>query len=87
VTVDMSVNAIQPFEELTDQDGKSLWKWDAWRPSVSSWVLDRGLGKPTYPTRKHGLIINIALDPRHQMFDVFRRGHLRGSLEVLRVLP
>lgn len=29
VTVDMSVNAIQPFKELTDQDRKSLWERDA----------------------------------------------------------
>jgi hypothetical protein len=41
----------------------------------------------TYSARKHSLIVNIALDPTHQVFDVCRSGHFRGTFEVLRILP
>jgi hypothetical protein len=39
-------------------------------------------------TAREGLfIVDIALDPSHQMFDVLRRGHFRWTLEVFGVLP
>jgi hypothetical protein len=33
------------------------------------------------------LVVDVTLDPSHQVFDVFGRGHLGGSFEVLGVLP
>ena len=36
---------------------------------------------------EYGLVVNIALDPAHQMFDVCRCRHLCRALEVLRILP
>ena len=41
----------------------------------------------TNPARKHLFVVDIALDPCHQMLDIFRRRHLGRSLEILRVLP
>jgi hypothetical protein len=41
----------------------------------------------TDPTREHLLIIDIALDPGHEMLNVLGCGHLGGLLVVLGVLP
>lgn len=47
-----------------------------------------GLGKGHANTRwKHGLIVDIGLHPRHEVFDVFRSGHLGGFFVRLGVLP
>lgn len=36
---------------------------------------------------EHGLVIDVGLDPGHQVFNVFWGGHLGRLLVVLRVLP
>ena len=41
----------------------------------------------TNTTRKHLLVVDIRLDPRHEVFDVLRRCHLGGLLVVFAVLP
>lgn len=41
----------------------------------------------TNSAREDCLIVNIALNPAHQVFDVCRCSHLRGAFEVLRILP
>lgn len=46
-----------------------------------------GLWSHTDPTRKHLLVVNVTLNPAHQVLDVVGRGHLCRSLEIFRVLP
>jgi hypothetical protein len=41
----------------------------------------------TDPGRKHLLVVDVALNPCHQLLDVSRRGHLGRLLVVLRILP
>jgi len=41
----------------------------------------------TYSARKHLLIIDITLNPGHEMLDVFGGRHFGWALEVLTVLP
>jgi hypothetical protein len=43
--------------------------------------------KRTYPAGKHLLVIDVALNPCHEMFNVLGSWHLRGTLVVLAVLP
>ena len=45
------------------------------------------LSSHTDSAGKHLLIIDVTLNPRHQMLNVFRSWHLRRPLEALRVLP
>lgn len=40
-----------------------------------------------YPAREHRFVVDITLDPCHQMLDIFRCRHLGRSLEILGVLP
>ena len=53
--------------------------------------ISRSYGKDlvvrTNTAGEHLLVINVALDPGHQMLDVFWGGHLRWPSKVLRVLP
>lgn len=47
-----------------------------------------GLGEGHADAAGHdGLVVDAALDPRHELFDVGWRRHLGGPLEVLVVLP
>lgn len=41
----------------------------------------------TNPAWEDGFVINIALDPSHEMLDVCRSGHFSRSLVILRILP
>jgi hypothetical protein len=41
----------------------------------------------TNPAREHLLVVDVALDPGHEVLDIFRCGHLGGLLVVLSVLP
>ena len=41
----------------------------------------------TYPAWKHLLIVDVALDPSHQMLNILRSWHLGWTLELLLVLP
>lgn len=36
---------------------------------------------------KHGLVVDIALHPSHEMLNVLRSGHFRGSFVVFGILP
>lgn len=42
---------------------------------------------PTDPAGKHLLVVDIVLDPTHEVFDVLGRRHFGGFLEVLGILP
>lgn len=50
------------------------------------WQTERAR-RLTKPAGERLFIVDIALHPRHQMFDVLGCRHFRGSLEVLGVLP
>lgn len=53
--------------------------------SNECWVR---LGKRyAYLGREDLLVVDAALTPGHQVLDILRRRHLRGSFVVLRVLP
>lgn len=41
----------------------------------------------TEPAGKDLFVVDTALHPTHQMLNVSRRGHLRRSLVLLRILP
>jgi len=48
----------------------------------------KGLGeRNTNPAREHLLVVDVTLDPGHQVLDIFGCGHLGGLLVVLGVLP
>jgi hypothetical protein len=48
----------------------------------------QGLGKSsTNSAREDSLVVNVALNPAHQMFDICRSRHLRWAFKVLRILP
>lgn len=59
----------------------------------SHWVLiGEGTGKGagtglTDTARKHLLVIDVALDPGHQVFDVLGSGHFGWPFVFLRILP
>jgi hypothetical protein len=57
------------------------------RHFVSRMRTEKVRAMRTDSARKHLFIVHIALNPRHEMFNVFRGGHLGWTLEVLRVLP
>lgn len=41
----------------------------------------------TDPAGEHLLVVDIALHPAHQVFNVGRRGHLSWSFVMFRILP
>lgn len=86
MTVNVGVNPVESFENLTDQDWECSWKGHAWH-SKSALSGISYFFEPTYPAREHRFVVDIALDPCHQMLDIFRCRHLGRSLEILRVLP
>lgn len=74
VAVDMCIHTIEPLENLPQQTGECLRKWDAYittelaqRPELGS------MNNHTNSAWEHLLVINVSLDPGHQMFNVFRR--------------
>lgn len=44
-------------------------------------------GYRTDPAGKHLFVVDIALHPTHQVFNVSRRGHLGWSSVMFRILP
>lgn len=47
-----------------------------------------GFGKGhAYPAREHRFVVDITLDPYHQVLDILRCRHLGRSFEILGVLP
>ena len=86
MTVDMGVYSVESFKNLADQDWEGFRKGHAWHfKSASSGV--KCPVNPTNPTREHRLVVDITLDPGHQMLDVFGCWHFCRSLETLRILP
>ena len=69
VAVDMCVNTIQAFEDVTEKSREGLREWDA------------------DSAREHLLIVDVALNPRHQVLDILWCGHLCRLLVVLAILP
>lgn len=45
------------------------------------------MGLLTYPRGENRLVIDTRLNPRHEMLDIFRRGHLGGFPVLPAVLP
>ena len=86
MTVDVGVDSVKSLENLTYQDWEGFWKGHAWH-SKSVPLAVQDLVELTYPAREHRFVVDITLDPCHQMLDIFRCRHLGRSLEVLRILP
>ena len=53
---------------------------------ISSTLLFK-LFSRTNPAGEHSFVVDIALNPTHQMLNVRRRGHFGRSLVVFRILP
>jgi hypothetical protein len=54
------------------------------------WLADHSIhagGQITNPARENRFIVNVALDPGHQVFDICWCWHFRGTLVVLGILP
>ena len=49
--------------------------------------LKERLGWLTYPARKHLLIVDVALNPGHEMFYILGSRHFGRSLVLIAVLP
>lgn len=86
VTVNVGVYSVESFENLADQDREGFWEGHACHSRLASCEVCHPF-KLTYPAGKHGFIVDITLDPCHQMLDILRRRHLGRALEILGVLP
>ena len=89
MAVDVSVDSVEPFEQLPNQAWKCLWECNAcsW---FSSWLYlaeSSGGMTRTNATREHLLIIDVSLHPCHEVFNVFWGRHLCWSFEFFIVLP
>lgn len=89
VTVDMGINPVKPFEQLPGERGERLGKRHTCIVSVgaSTDPRQRNPSERTDFARKHLLVVDVALDPSHEMFNVFRRRHLCRLLKFVGVLP
>jgi hypothetical protein len=85
VAVDVGVNTIHSLEDLTDHAWEGLGEWDTCCMSVM--INPTVWAAPTDSTGEYSLVVNVALNPAHQVFDVCRGRHLRGTFVVLRILP
>lgn len=85
MAVNVGIDTIHPLEYLPDHARKRLWEWNALELVSKSQVRQRFTR--TYATREDGLIIDIALNPAHQVFDVGWCWHLGWSLVILGILP
>jgi hypothetical protein len=94
MAIDVRINTVQTLEDLTDSLAKGLGKWNSCRSTRVSLCLDGDQFSVTKiaewftDTAWEGLfIVDIPLYPSHQVLNILRSGHLRGSLEVLSILP
>lgn len=69
MAIDMSIDAIEAFEDVAKESGKCL------REGYAD------------PAGKHLLVVDVALDPGHEVLYVFGCWHLGGLLVVLIILP
>lgn len=76
VAIDMCVHTIEPLEELLEQTDERLRERNACQNRLISKSPEtgtiKGVVRPTDPTGKHLLVVHVALDPCHQMFDILR---------------
>ena len=87
VAVYVGIDSVQPLEELLDQRWECLREGNSWK-RVSAFAGSSELTVVlTDSARKHGFIVDIALNPSHQVLYILWRGHFGRPLEVFRVLP
>lgn len=92
VAVDMGVDTVHALEDLAHQRWERLGERHAYC-SISVSLCDAGLAALRFgwcltdPTREDSLVVDAALNPRHQLFNVRRCRHLRRPLVVFGVLP
>lgn len=80
VAVYMGVDAIHALEYLPDHAGKRLGKRNTCNSQKE--LISRP-NTHANPAREHGLIVNVALDPSHQMLDVCWCRHFGRSFVVV----
>lgn len=90
----MRINSVKALEDLAYQSWKRLREGYACAVDVPllAICMNRQSNpqeevRPTDPTREHRLVVNVSLNPSHQVFNVFRRWHFGWALEVLGILP
>lgn len=90
VAVDVCVDSVETFEDLTEETREGLGERDACRygpVSDGSQTMEPTLETRTDTAREHLLIVDIALHPTHKVLDIFGGRHLSWPLKVLGVLP
>lgn len=85
VAVNMCVDAIHSLEDLTDHTCEGLWEWNTCLCLVV--VRNSVTCQHTDSARENCLVVDIALDPSHQVFDVSRSGHFGGPFVGFGILP
>ena len=85
MAIDVRVNTVHSLEDLTNHGRKCLWEWNTCTEISCCFYSE--FPQLTDTAWKHRLVINVALNPGHQVLDVGRGWHLGWTLEVLRILP
>ena len=87
MAIDVGINSVKSFEYLSNQTRKCLWEWDTCCELATGLQCCFTGEKLTNAARKHLLVVDVALDPCHEMLYVFWSGHLGWPFEVLVILP
>lgn len=95
MAIDVCINPIKSLEDLPDQRWECFGKRNTCAHDQFNHFPARLRGSGSFDEKnartdsagKHGFIVDVALDPRHQMLHILGRGHLRWPFEILRVLP
>lgn len=88
VTVDVCVDAVEALEDLEDERAEGTWEWYTYCLHVRFMsVLSLVQIARTNARREHLLVVDVSLNPAHEMLNIFWCGHLRWLLELLVVLP
>ena len=86
VAVDVCVNTVHPLEDGANGRWECPWERNAWQ-GLSALSRTQVTDSFTIRAWEDGLVVNVALNPSHQVLNVGWSWHLRWTLEVLRILP
>lgn len=84
MTVYVCIDPVHSLEYLTDHAWEGFGKRDACSSLVRA---PHSNAIRTDTTWEHSFVVNVALDPAHQMLDVRWSRHLRRSFVIFGILP